>query len=172
MPMIVTVFLSSVLVAVLNRFSGGGFGWKPTFRGRPIYYAFIAALVLLPFMYAGSPIIGALSAFSLLVWRIPGWYGAIDGGTDKGTRLRDGFVMFLRGLLLFPVFAYAAFMWKSVEPLALLAFTALMIAVFYDVANNYFKDRVDDPVAMAEVASGSLIGGVFSLVYLMHVAFQ
>lgn len=140
-----TAAILVALFAFLNRFSGGGFGWRASWRGRPIYYAGLAAIVTLGAMFG---IHGALAGLSFLLWRIPGWYGAIDAGTDEGSRLRDFAVMSARGLVAIPIFA-------ATSPLAIIPFS-LAIAACYDIAWHTIKGK--DPVAHAEMAAGAVWG--------------
>lgn len=161
---------SLVLYAALNRFAGGGLGWKSIGRqydgvlpGRAIWYAALLALI------CGWEILGgayaAWCAASFLTWRTLGWYDAIDSGTNDGTARRDFFVMSARGLLLFPVFAWRAFEAGAIWPLALLLLASLGIGAAYHIAWHFKPLRVInlDGVARAEFLAGAWIGLMFAV---------
>lgn len=150
------------LFAALNRFSGGGLGWEwmknNGYRGRPLYYAFLIALTVL---YLGFGTVGAIAALSFLLWRLPGWYGAIDAGTDAGSPLRDFAVMSARGLLAFPIF------WYTGQLLWLIPF-ALGIGFFYHLAwHAPWSRQRKDPVADAELNVGVWWGLFLSILLVL-----
>lgn len=161
---------SLVLYAALNRFAGGGMGWKSLGRqydgilpGRAIWYA--AALACL----CGGALFGwtyaAWCAASFLCWRTLGWYKAIDAGTNDGTALRDFAVMSARGLLLFPLFVWRAFEVQSLWPLAALFAASFGVGAAYHIAWHFRPLMVFnlDGVARAEVLAGAWIGIVFAV---------
>ena len=158
-----TLALLVLFYSLANRFSGGGLGWRASFRGRPIYYAGLAAMVVGWFLMGWT---GVFAGLVFLVWRLPGWYGAIDAGTDEGSRLRDGGVMALRAL----PFAFAYAIGGAIFPLELLDFgtvvwASIALAVFvawsYDAAWHLLEPRPKDPVALAELATGAAWGVFF-----------
>lgn len=158
-----TLALLTLFYALANRFSGGGLGWRSTFRGRPIYYAGLAAMVVGWFLMGWT---GVFAGLVFLVWRLPGWYGAIDAGTDEGSRLRDGSVMAVRAL----PFAFAYAVGGAIFPLELMDFgkvvwapiaLSVCVALSYDIAWHYVRPRPKDPVVWAEVMAGACWGVFF-----------
>lgn len=157
----------ALALAVLNRFAGGGLGWSKLahdhggpLRGRPIYYA---ALALFPIALAFgfSPLAAGLTVLSYLAYRLPGWYGAIDGGTNDQTALRDYAVMMARTLLAFPIFAAAA--WRAHDPFYLVA---LLIAAIGCAGAYHLGARTPGWLRRyfpAEWAAGFLLGLAFAL---------
>lgn len=155
--------INVIFYSLANRFSGGGLGWKSSFRGRPIYYAGLAAIIL-GWFTAGWE--GALAGLTFLLWRIPGWYGGIDAGNQAGTRLRDAFTMFLTAVpfaLLYGAIAQGISINPDSIPLVFGASVALglAIAASYDIAWNVVRPRLKDPVALAELLAGAAWGVFF-----------
>lgn len=133
----VSLVVFVLVFSAANRFAGGGLGWGAltvdhggVVRGRPIYYVGALAVPALYFLYGLG---GALAGASFVLWRLPGWYGAIDAGTFAGTPARDWRVMFLRTVFAFPVF-----LWSAIErgPATLLVWPLLAawIATSYHLA--------------------------------------
>ena len=146
-----------IYFTIANLFSGGKF--KGILRqhngplpGRGIYYAG-ALTMLLGWLLYSLP--GLLVGFSFLLWRLPGWYGAIDAGLDKHSRLRDFLVMSARGLVAAPVFAYIFYTgggdWKVP---AILFAASLGQGLAYDVAGHTFMRNF----WIAEGLSGAIWG--------------
>lgn len=157
----ITLAAFAAYFAWANMFAGGRVGWKQVGKqhggplpGRGIYYSGALAMIGLGVEYGA---VGILIGFSFLVWRLPGWYGAIDAGLDAGTRLRDFLVMFARGFVCFPVFAWEAYAHHTTLPLALLFATSALIACAYDIAHRQFN-RAN---WLAEFWTGILWGAAF-----------
>jgi len=140
-----------VLAFVLaNRFSGGGAGWpflNKYLPFRPLHYASVALAVALGAAY-GLP--GVLAAVSFLLWRTPGWFDSHRMGTGETAFPRDLAVMFARGLLAFPLFAYEG-------AYALLVALAAAIAVSYALALRGPFGAIDR-LAIAELLAGAAWG--------------
>lgn len=101
--------------AIANLWSGGKFRpWTGDLPGRSHYYSSMAALALGWGLFQWP---GLLAGFSFLLWRLPGWYGSLDAGTNEGSPARDAAVMSLRGLLAFPVFLWALYE-ANIDPLS------------------------------------------------------
>jgi len=158
----ITIALSAAYFAWANMFAGGRAGWKQVGKqhggplpGRGIYYSGAIAMILGAWFFGGA---GALAGFSFLVWRLPGWYHAIDAGMDADTRLRDFLVMTARGLVCFPFFAWEAYAHHTSKPLIVLALTSVLIAAAYDIAHHQFDRRN----WLAEMWTGILWGEAFA----------
>ncbi len=108
--------------ALANLWSGGKFKrWVGDLPGRSHYYSSLATLI------AGGAVLGvegAVIGLSFLIWRLPGWYGALDAGANEGGVWRDVAMMSLRGLAFGPYFLWRFFLSNS-DPLATLDLTAL-----------------------------------------------
>ena len=155
-------FLLIPFFLIGNRFCGGGFGWNQIARsnggpipGRPLYYFGLLALVALTYFYN---LIGLAMALSFILWRLPGWYGAIDAGTDKHSRLRDFLVMGLRAIpLAIPLWIAGWFNQNYFLYGAASAALIVSIPLAYDIAWHWLR-RGKDPVAIAEMIAGVFIG--------------
>lgn len=150
-----------------NVFAGGKI--QPVLRqhggplpGRGIYYAGLAAIILGWFTF-GIP--GALAGLSFLVWRLPGWYGAIDAGLDPYNPERDGFnipdqrlrdflVMSARGLVAAPAFVYAVWVTGDWKAILTLVGASLGQGLVYDIAHREFNRNN----FLAEGLSGAVWG--------------
>lgn len=174
-----TSALCILIFSFLNRFAGGGLLWQKLggqhggiLEGRAIWYATpVALLALVPLLGTMN---AALCAASFLLWRTPGWYNSIDAGTNTENPLRDFAVMAGRGLLLFPVFLYAAWEMQSLIPAAGLVVTSLAIATAYHIAWHWKPVRGlnADGVARAEYLAGGVLGAAFSALHFWKVAVQ
>jgi len=153
-----TVLFSALVGAVLNRFSGWtNQTWIP---GRHIYWAALAAfLITWALVDIGWAIAVGVSA---LTYRIPGWYGAIDMGTNDGTLKKDAETMFLCSLRIAPVFAWAVFQGVYIAPLLLLIAAAGATAV-YALGNYAGKKLAKDPFRYIELGAGAVLGGIIGL---------
>lgn len=145
-----------LVFALANEFSGGGLGWRASWRGRPLWYASIALLALL------WPVVGAAwaagMAGSFLLWRTPGWWRAEDMGLVGHTWYRDFAVMTLRGLL-FPIYWWACAALGYAEALAMLGLQALLVSAAY-----LLTLRTGWSLSLAERYSGVIIGvGMYAL---------
>lgn len=167
-------FLLIPFFIVGNRFCGGGFGWNQIARsnggpipGRPLYYFGLLAIGVLSYYYH---LLGLIAALSFVAWRLPGWYGAIDAGTDKHTRLRDFLVMGLRAIPLALPFAYVVFTTGSfILPVLIGSLLVVSIPTAYDVSWHLIKN-LKDPVAIAEKIAGACIGLAYSLLFVVLYA--
>lgn len=150
-----------------NLWSGGKFKrWVGDWPGRSHYYSSIAALALGWGLFGFA---GLLIGASFTLWRLPGWYGALDAGTYQGATFRDFAVMSLRGLAAFPFFLWALYE-ANADPLSDLDLRPLLIllaacvgqGVAYFVGNRF-------PVAalkfwVAEGTAGAIWGAAYALV--------
>ena len=140
--------------AILDRWCGGGVGWKYTFIGRPIYY--IAALIPAAFLWDWR--LGVILT-GWCVWREPKW--ALFGGSlaPKGWKEIEG--TFYRHLLILPV-GYATFkastqeQWLTVGLLVLWAMHATCLAT----VNRREADKGFDENDKVELARGAVFGVV------------
>lgn len=136
------------LFAVLDRWCGGGMGWRSTFRGRPIYY--VALLIPLAFVFRWQ-LGAALTAWCL--WRWPSWKLLGGSLTPSGSSEVTG--TFFRHLLILPVmFAFAQSSHEVMATkLALLVLWAVWATVLA-VHNRVKADRGDDVNWAVELARG------------------
>lgn len=141
--MIQFIFLP-VLLALANRFSGGGFGWKPTFRGRPLYYATIVLALLLGAWLGWQ---GVMLALWFFIWRTPGWHFSFSIPSAQQFEAAS-----IRMAFAFPMFAIIdpRMVWFAI-PFSLTA------ALAYFAAWRTVSIK-RDPTAVAEVAVGALLG--------------
>lgn len=157
----IALVIGALVGALLNRFAGGGLGWERLardhggpLRGRPIYYVALAlALALSPFY----GVAGLACAANVLLWRLPGWYGAMDAGTHEHSRARDFAVMAARGFVSVPFFAWAAGTLDSIWPLIALAFASILTAIAYDVGQ-----RVMRSFTACELMTGAIWGVAYA----------
>ena len=90
--MLIKLFIFLALHTVANRAAGMD-RFAP---GRNIYY--VAPLMALAALVLFGPMIAVAVFFAWVLYRIPGWYGAIDMGRNgEHTYLRDSFVTMLNG---------------------------------------------------------------------------
>ena len=140
--------------AILDRWCGGGMGWRSTFRGRPIYYL----LPLIPAAFLWDWRLGVILT-GWCVWREPAW--KLFGGSlaPKGWKEIEG--TFYRHLLILPV-GYATFkasiqaQWFAVVLLVLWA----AIATSYAVMNRHAAEIGVDKNGWAEFSRGLTFGVV------------
>ena len=161
--MIATLAAGALTGALLNRFAGGGLGWERLahdhggpVRGRPIYYVALALALALTPLYG---LAGLACAANVLLWRLPGWYGAIDAGTHEHTRARDFAVMAARGLVAVPFFAWAAGALDSIWPLLALGFASILGALAYDAGQRIARSFV-----ACELMAGAVWGAAYAQV--------
>lgn len=148
------VVVSAILGGILNRFSGyTNISWLP---GRNVYWAILAATLIAGF--AVDWVFAVALMISAALYRIPGWYDSIDMGKNEGTLSRDAAVMYIRTLLMFPVFMYAAiYLGAHYAPLALIG--AAGAAVFAYIVGNYVVSKwVKDPFWFIEITAGAALG--------------
>lgn len=159
----IALLIGALAGALLNRFAGGGLGWERLardhggpLRGRPIYYvALVLALALWP-LYGAA---GLACAANVLLWRLPGWDGAIDAGTHEHTRVRDFAVMAARGLVAAPFFAWASGTIDTFWPLIALGFASIIVALAYDAGQRVLRS-----FAACELIAGAVWGVAYARV--------
>jgi len=122
--------------AILDRWCGGGMGWRSTFRGRPIYYI----LPLIPVAWLIDWRLGVILT-GWIIWREPKW--ALFGGSLAPKGREEILGTFYRHLLILPV-ALAA--WGL--PLILLVLWA-MIATKADAIEAFIAKTYGDTFAKA-----------------------
>lgn len=144
--------------AWLNRFAGGGWPWRATWRGRPIYYAAAGAGLMTGLFYGHMAALAM--TFGWFVWRIPGWPKTLDMGRDGDGLMRDFIVMCVRCLLVWPAF------W----PLGLAESLPIAVGLSVGITTSYvaawgLTKRPTDPVPLAEWISGGVWGWAVMLAY-------
>lgn len=142
------IALLALLFAWANRFAGGGFGWRPTYRGRPLYYAFGALILILTLTLGWQ---GALIAIGFVIWRLPAWHFSFAVPT-----FRDFEQATLRHMAAFVMFSAAGMWWATL----IYAPTAALI---YHVAYRPDLFARFDRHASAEVGVGALTGGMIAV---------
>lgn len=154
-----TLLIWAAAGGILNRFSG----WADYLPGRNIYWASIAAFLLVWAFYGA--IWGALVMLSCLTYRIPGWHKSLDIGTAPGRdALADAAVMYLRGLYFAPVFLFAAYWQGSFYPIVYLMLASAGAVMAYIVGNHLLAKHVKDPFWFIEFAAGCSFGAAVGLV--------
>jgi hypothetical protein len=133
------------LFAILDRWCGGGMGWRSTFRGRPIYYV----LPLIPVAWLIDWRLGVILT-SWIVWREPAWN--LFGGSLAPKGRKEILGTFYRHLLILPVGLAA---WGS--PLILLALWA-MYATALATVNRREADKGFDENDKVELVRGAVFG--------------
>ena len=147
------------IFAILDRWCGGGMGWRSTFRGRPIYYV----LPLIPVAFLLDWRLGVVLT-GWCVWREPKW--ALFGGSLAPKSDKEVVGTFLRHLLILPV-ALAAW---GLHPIHLAIAVVMlilwaMIATLLAVMNRIFADKGVDENAIVELSRGAIFGVVaFSMI--------
>lgn len=143
--------------------------------GRSIYWAGVATMAL-GYVTLGWP--GFWAGVAFLFWRLPGWYGAFDAGSNidppekskifgfvvANQRLRDFVVMSARGLLMFPPFLWAA--WQALDPwpIGVLLLGSIAQGAAYDIGNH---NRILRPIDGArEMLAGGAWGVAFHLILI------
>jgi hypothetical protein len=136
------------IFAILDRWCGGGMGWRSTFRGRPIYY-------VLPLIPVAWLIDWRLSVIltGWVVWREPKW--ALFGGSLAPKGCKEILGTFYRHLLILPV-ALAAWdaSWFAAVVLTLWAMYATALAT----VNRREADKGFDENDKVELARGAVFG--------------
>ena len=140
------------IFAVLDRWCGGGMGWRSTFIGRPLYYvvALIPAALLLDWR------LGVILT-GWCIWRAPGW--KLFGGSlaPKGGREIVG--TFNRHLLILSV-ALAAQGQPLVAQIIVIGMLAVWaaFATHFAVWNRLEADKGVDANAYVELSRGAIFG--------------
>ena len=163
------ILVSAVIGGVLNRFAGyTNISWLP---GRNVYYAILThtglTYLLFGWEWAVAMFLGAA------LYRIPGWYKSLDMGTYGGSLKQDAIVMFLRGLMFAPPFAYAAYLAYTPEtPInAIIAVALLFVAsagatLSYIIGNHVVGKFMKDPFWFIEFFAGASFGAALGYVLL------
>lgn len=142
------------LFAILDRWCGGGMGWRSTFFGRPIYY--VAAFIPAAFLWDWR--LGIILT-GWCVWREPAW--KLFGGSLAPIGKKEITGTFYRHLLILPV-ALAA--WGVSLGLQYLAVVMLVlwavVATQAAINNRTFADVGDDINDRVELARGAAFGTV------------
>ena len=140
------------IFAVLDRWCGGGMGWRSTFLGRPIYYI----LPLIPVAWLMDWRLGVV-LIGWVLWREPKW--ALFGGSLAPKGWKEIIGTFYRHLLILPVFL--ATVWEptatqylAVGLLILWAAWATRLAVI----NRHRADQGHDANGAVEFIRGATFG--------------
>lgn len=148
------------LFAVLDRWCGGGMGWRSTFRGRPIYYL----LPLIPVAFLLDWRLGVVLT-GWWVWREPKW--ALFGGSLAPRGWNEIRGTFLRHLLILPV---ALAMWGSIlDQITIFAFLIFWagFATFLAMDNRRSADEEGhDFNWLVELSRGAGFGYVASAIFV------
>lgn len=167
------LLIPALIGGVLNRFSGyTNISWLP---GRNVYYAILALTALVFVVYGWQ---WALAMFlGAVLYRIPGWYKSLDMGTFGGTLQEDAKIMFLRGLMFAPPFAYAAYLAYTPEnPINAIIAVALLFAasagavLSYIIGNHVVGKVMKDPFWFIEFFAGVSFGAAIG--YILPVINQ
>jgi len=149
-----TYILLIPIFAILDRWCGGGMGWRSTFRGRPIYYVMTLSPVT---MLIDWRLYGILTAWC--IWREPAW--KLFGGSLAPKGRNEILGTFYRHLLILPVGLTA---WGYPVILQALVFMLLVIwamaATLSAVTNRTLADVGDDINDKVEAMRGAAFGVV------------
>jgi hypothetical protein len=152
--MILAPLLLIPAFAILDRWCGGGMGWRSTFIGRPIYY--VAALH--PAAYLLDWRLGVILT-GWCLWRWPAW--KLFGGSLAPRNRKEIEGTFYRHLLIMPV-SFATIsaslqaQWFAVVLLVLWAMHATCLAT----VNRREADKGFDENDKVELARGAVFGVV------------
>jgi len=140
------------IFAILDRWCGGGMGWRSTFRGRPIYY-------VLPLIPVAWLIDWRLSVIltGWCVWREPAW--KLFGGSLAPRGRKEILGTFYRHLLILPVGLAA---WDASAIIQTLSAIHLivwaMVATLLAVTNRIYADEGSDINDIVELGRGAVFG--------------
>lgn len=140
------------LFAILDRWCGGGMGWRWTFRGRPIYY--VLPLIALAFFISWQ--LGVV-LLSWCIWREPKW--ALFGGSLAPIGRKEILGTFYRHLLILPVALVTVGL-----PLILQALVVMMLVIWavyatgLAIMNRSSADRGFDDNDKIELVRGAFFG--------------
>lgn len=140
------------IFAILDRWCGGGVGWRHTFIGRPIYY--VAALIPAAFLLDWR--LGVILT-GWVLWREPKW--KLFGGSLAPTGRKEILGTFYRHLLILPV-GLAALKSPTVIQILIAALLILwaLIATQMAVINRENADDGIDINNIVELARGAAFG--------------
>ena len=149
-------------VALLFRLRGWS-GIGSTLMGRLIY-ACGTALAFWAALHQGVYYLiwwlpPALAA-ALFVGCLPGWYGALDLGTNEGEPARDAWVMAARGIW-FTAGAGAVVAWMDLASGAILAMSGASAVVWYAIGFHGPVPRW--ATVIGEVGTGATIGAALAV---------
>ena len=157
-----TYLLLIPIFAVLDRWCGGGMGWRSTFRGRPIYY--VIPLILITWHFEQR--LGILM-LAWCIWREPKWN--LFGGSLAPINDAETNGTILRHLLIFP----AALVCIG-EPLIVwaLAFVLFSVWVFWATYlacyNGVIAEDGEDVNDRVELARGAGFGVAAAAVIIIQ----
>lgn len=150
------------IFAILDRWCGGGVGWRPTFIGRPIYY--VAALI--PVAWLIDWRLGVILT-GWCVWREPKW--ALFGGSLAPTGREEILGTFYRHLLILPVGLAALKSPTVIQVLiAVLLIVWAMIATQLAHINREYANKGRDINNIVELARGAGFGVAVAAVIILQ----
>jgi len=150
------------IFAILDRWCGGGMGWRSTFRGRPIYYV----LPLIPVAWLIDWRLGVILT-GWVVWREPKW--ALFGGSLAPKGHKEILGTFYRHMLILPVALAACTMPVFNQSVAVIVLIIWAInATVLALANQIFSDDAVDINGTIELMRGACFG--FAAFAIMSVA--
>lgn len=150
--------------AIFDRWCGGGLGWKPTFKGRPIYYV----ILLIPLFFLFGWQYGVM-LLGWCIWREPKW--KLFGGSLAPTTKREIAGTFARHLLILPVifvcltFPLVAWLWTFI---VLVGWAGL--ATYLAVENAVYSKLGVDINDFIELCRGALFGiAMFTVLNIIQI---
>jgi len=163
--------LSSLLVlllipafAIFDRWSGGGLGWKSTFKGRPLYYVMLLIPLFFVINWQFGVILTAWCFWRSFSWKLFG--GSLNPNTDReiaGT--------FARHLLILPVILVCL-----TFPLVAWLGTFITLAVWAVLATYLAKENATyaehgvDVNGSIELGRGALFGiAMFTVLNIIQI---
>lgn len=160
-----TYLLLIPIFAILDRWCGGGMGWRSTFRGRPIYY--VIPLILITWHFEQR--LGILM-LTWCIWREPKWN--LFGGSLAPKQGAETVGTILRHCLIFPsvlvCLGSPLIVWMAAFGLLTLwHFWATYLACYNGVCAEDGED-VNDKV---ELARGAGFGAVAAAVIILQGIF-
>jgi len=157
-----TYLLLIPIFAILDRWCGGGTGWRSTFRGRPIYYV----LPLIPVAWLIDWRLGVILT-AWCVWREPAWKlfgGSLAPITDAEI---NGTIR--RHCLIFPAILVCVGSPLIVWALAFFALSVwVFVATFLAVYNGSCAERNHDVNDKVETYRGAVFGFVAAAIIFLQ----
>jgi hypothetical protein len=150
--------------AILDRWCGGGLGWRSTFRGRPIYY--VALLIPVAFflnMQLGFVLLG------WCLWRWPAW--KLFGGSLAPITVKETSGTILRHCIIFPTIFVCIGSPLIAWACAFVLLIGWVLAASYLACYNGLSAKNGEDVnGKVELIRGLCFGIVsFAVLYLMGV---